>query len=82
MGKVIVKIKLTNHGDLVEIRRRLSKRRPRQVEVEALVDTGAMRLYLRPSVIKALGLSKVGRVISRTTNAIGCAMSMNRSSLT
>lgn len=68
MGKVILKVTLTNHGDLVEVRRKLSKRKPRRVEVEALVDTGATRLYLKPSVIKTLGLKKVGQVTSRTTN--------------
>jgi predicted aspartyl protease len=67
MGKVIVKIALTNQGDLVEVRRKLTKRKPRRVEVEALVDTGATRLYLKPSVIKALGLKKAGRITSRTT---------------
>lgn len=36
MGKVIVKMKLTNQGNLV-----LSKAKPRMVEIEALVDTGA-----------------------------------------
>ena len=68
MGKVIVKIKLTNQGDLVALNRKLSKRRPRTVEVEVLVDTGATRLYLKPSVIKALGLQKVDVVVSQTTN--------------
>lgn len=68
MGKVVVRAKLTNQGDLVEIRRKFSQRKPRQVEVEALVDTGATRLYLKPSVIKALGLRKVSQIISRTTN--------------
>ncbi len=68
MGKVIVKIKLTNQGDLVALHRKLSKAKPRSVEIEALVDTGATRLYLKPSVIKALGLEKVDEVISQTTN--------------
>ena len=68
MGKVIIKIKLTNQGDLVATRRKLSKTKPRSVEVEALVDTGATRLYLKPSVIHALGLEKVDDVISQTTN--------------
>jgi predicted aspartyl protease len=68
VGKIVVKIKLTNHGDLVEIRRKLSKRKPREIEVEALVDTGATRLYLKPSVIKALGLAKLGKVMTRTSN--------------
>ena len=68
MGKVIVKIKLTNLGDVVTRKRKLSKLRPREIEVEALVDTGATRLYLKHSVVKALGLEKVDEVISQTTN--------------
>lgn len=68
MGKVIVKLKLTNQGDLVLTKRKLSKAKPREVEVEALVDTGATRLYLKPSVIKSLGLEKVDDIISQTTN--------------
>jgi predicted aspartyl protease len=38
------------------------------VEVEALVDTGATRLQLKPSVIRGLGLEKVDNVISQTSN--------------
>ena len=68
MGKIVIKIKLTNQGDLVASSRELSKAKPRTVEVEALVDTGATRLYLKPSVIRALGLEKVDDVISQTTN--------------
>ena len=68
MGKVIVKIKLTNQGDVVAFRRKLSKAKPRTVEVEALVDTGATRLYLKPSVNRGLGLEKVDDIISQTTN--------------
>jgi predicted aspartyl protease len=68
MGKVLVKLKLTNQGDLVLAKRKLSTAKPRSVEVEALVDTGATRLYLKPSVIKSLGLEKVDDVISQTTN--------------
>ena len=45
MGKVIVKIKLTNLFDLAFQKRGASKAKPRHVEVEALVDTGATRLY-------------------------------------
>ena len=68
MGKVIVKIKLTNYGDMVVQKHKLSKRKPRQVEVDALVDTGATRLYLKPSVIRKLGLQKTDTVRSQTTN--------------
>jgi predicted aspartyl protease len=38
------------------------------VEVEAQVNTGAARLYLKPTVIKALGLERTGTVRSRTSN--------------
>lgn len=68
MGKVIVKIRLTNLFDLGAQNRKLSKAKPRVVEAEALVHTGATRLYLKPSVIRALGLEKVDTVISQTTN--------------
>ena len=68
MGKVTVKLKLTNYDDLVLQKHNLSKRKPRSLIVEALVDTGATRLYLRPSVIRRLGLRKTDVVRSRTTN--------------
>jgi len=68
MGKVIVKIKLTNLFDLGARHRKLSKAKPRSVEVEALVDCGATRLYLKPSVIKKLGLERTDTVRSKTTN--------------
>jgi predicted aspartyl protease len=68
MGKVIIKIKLTNLADLVVQHGKLSKAKPREMEVEAVVDTGATRLYLKPSVIRALGLGKFDTVISQTSN--------------
>ena len=66
--KVTIKIKLTNLFDLVVQHRKLSSAKPREVEVEELVDTGATRLYLKPSVIRALGLEKVDSMISQTGN--------------
>ena len=78
MGKVLIKIKLTNLFDLGAQHRKLSQANPRSVEVEALVDTGATRLYLKPSVIRALGLEKVDEVISQTTNGQKNAPSMSR----
>ncbi len=70
MGKVIAKLRLTNYLELELKRMRLFKGKPRTVEAEALVDTGATRLYLQSGVIKALGLRKAGEVISRTTNGL------------
>lgn len=70
VGKVIVKIKLTNYFELELSRRKLCKDKPRSVEAEALVDTGATRLYLRSSLIKMLGLRKESEVQSKTTNGV------------
>ena len=58
MGKVIVNIKLTNLKDAFLQEAGARRGKARAVEVEALVDTGATRLYLKPSVINKLGLAK------------------------
>jgi len=68
MGKVIVKLKLVNQADLVLKDMKLLRGKPRTTEAEALVDTGATRLYLQRGIIRALGLRKAGDVISKTTN--------------
>ena len=68
MGKVVAKIKLTNYLDLELKRLKLRREKPRVVQTDVLVDTGATRLYLKRSVIKALGLRKEGEVVSKTTN--------------
>jgi predicted aspartyl protease len=68
MGKVIVKIKLTNLKDTFLKSAGARRTKPREVEVEALVDTGATRLYLKPTVIKTLGLERTDTVRSRTSN--------------
>jgi predicted aspartyl protease len=68
MGKVIVKIKLTNLRDAFLKTAGVRKAKLRQIEVEALVDIGATRLYLKPTVIKMLGLERTDTVRSRTTN--------------
>jgi len=70
MGKVLVKIKLTNYLEFQLKQRRPLKGKPRSGETEALVDTGATRLYLKTSVIRALGLEKEGEVHSKTTNGV------------
>ena len=70
MGKVIVKIKLTNYDDLVLRLAKVRKSQARSIETEALVDTGATRLYLQASLIKALGLRRHSEVQSKTTNGL------------
>lgn len=59
MGRVIATIKLTNYVDQAGLRRGWTKAPPRSVTVEALVDTGATELALKPSVIKSLGLESL-----------------------
>ena len=45
------------------------KEQPRAVETEALVDTGAVKLYLQASIIRKLGLRPIGEIRSRTMSA-------------
>ena len=68
MGKVIVHIKVTNLKDTFLKEAGVRQDKPRTLTVEALVDTGATRLYLKPSVIKRLGLARTDTVRSQTTN--------------
>ena len=66
MGKLTVRFVAVNYDDQSDVARRRTKRRPRQVEAEALVDTGATRLYLQRRVIEALGLRPTSEITSRT----------------
>ena len=75
MGRVIVKLRLTNLGDRIVRERKLSKEEPRALDVEALVDTGATGLALKRSVIRALGLRK--QETRRLSTASGPAL-LNR----
>ncbi len=68
MGKVVVKIKVTNLIDFMVKQRKLAKTKPRQIEVEAIADTGVSRLHLNASVIRALGLKKVDSLTIKTSH--------------
>jgi len=60
MGEVSVKVKLTNAGDEILVRRGLlSADKIRSYEAEALVDTGAVRSVLPAYVVQLLGLAIV-----------------------
>jgi len=60
MGEVRVKVKLTNAGDEILVRRGLlSADKIRSYEAEALVDTGAVRSVLPAYVVQLLGLAIV-----------------------
>ncbi len=72
MGKVTTRIKVENWLDVVLVATGARKKKPRALETDALVDTGAVKLYLKSSVISELGLRPVGEVTSRTmSNRLG-----------
>ena len=66
MGKVVTRIKVENWLDSELIKAGARKEKPRSVETDALVETGAVKFYLKSSVIRQLGLHPVGETKSRT----------------
>lgn len=66
MGKVNIQVKIQNWGDIELVAMGDHKHTVRSLNVEALVDTGAVKLYLQQSVIGKLGLRPIGTVQSRT----------------
>lgn len=63
-------MKLTNQADLVLRAAKVLKGKHRTAEADALVDTGATRLYLQTGLIKQLGLRRDSEVQSKTTNGV------------
>ena len=62
IGEVRVKVKLTNAGDEILVRRGLlSADKVRSYETIALVDTGAIRSVLPAHVVESLGLATLGK---------------------
>ena len=66
MGQVTIRIKVQNWADIELVATGKRKKPPRSLDVEALVDTGAVKLYLKSSVIQTLGLRPISSVVSRT----------------
>jgi len=66
MGKVMTRIRVENWLDAELLATGSRKEKPRAVETEALVDTGAVKFYLRSSLIQQLGLRPIGQTLSRT----------------
>ena len=66
MGQVTISIKVTNWLDLEKVALGEQSTPARSVSTEALVDTGAVKFYLKASLIQQLGLRPVNEVISRT----------------
>ena len=69
MGRVTTPIRVENWLDAELLALGTRKEKPRMVETEALVDTGAVKFYLRSSVIQQLGLRLIGEIKSRTMSA-------------
>lgn len=65
MGQVNTRIKAANWFDLEKVALGERTDPPRSAETDALVDTGAVRLYLQSSVVKQLGLRPVRKMRSR-----------------
>jgi clan AA aspartic protease len=69
MGEVRVKVKLTNAGDEVLVRRGLlTADQVRSYEADALVDSGAIRSVLPIHVVQLLGLAIVGKARATYAN--------------
>ena len=66
MGKVVTAFKVQNWGDIERLAVGDTDRPPRTYEGEAVIDTGAVHLYLKKSVIEQLGLRPIRTWRSRT----------------
>jgi predicted aspartyl protease len=69
MGKVTTPIKVENWLDAELQAMGARKEKPRSVETDALVDTGAVMFYLKATVIQQLGLRHIAEIKSRTMSA-------------
>jgi predicted aspartyl protease len=69
MGEVRAKLILENQGDRVLAEAgHLESSRVRRIELEALVDTGAVMTLLPQDVVEALGLPLDGKIIVTLAN--------------
>ena len=66
MGKVVTRIKVANWDDLALLANGARTEKPRALETDAVVDTGAVKFYLKSSIIRELGLRPVGEIKTRT----------------
>lgn len=64
MGEIRVKARLENEGDvLLRKMKQFSRRKIRALEIDAVVDTGAVMMLLPHEAAEALGLESRGTVI-------------------
>ena len=72
MGQVHVQVILTHHRDAVMARLgQLAPERVHRVETEALIDTGAVRSVLPPTIADQLGLLRLERTEAKYANSSG-----------
>lgn len=69
MGQVKANITISNQIDLeLSEKGHISPEKVRQVEIEGIIDTGAMSLCLPISIIEKLGLRQIDKRMIRTAN--------------
>jgi clan AA aspartic protease len=68
MGEVRAQVILENQRDAVLAEAGHSKRAPRRIEVDALVDTGAVMTLLPEDVVEQLGLQLDGKITVSLAN--------------
>ena len=69
MGDVRARITVVNEGDRILCEERKTGHEAiRQVELDALVDTGAVMVLLPQDIVEALGLGKIDRAIVTLAN--------------
>ncbi len=69
MGEIKAKVRLENAGDaLLKAEGRLGRRKLREAEMEAIVDTGAVMMLLPQEVVEKLGLSVIAKEVVTLAN--------------
>lgn len=69
MGEIRVKVKLENFGDVSLYEEdKLNIEKIRCVEIDAMVDTGAVMILLPQDIVETLGLIKLGKTIVTLAN--------------
>lgn len=65
MGEIRIKVRLTNAGDIAIARRgMMDPAKVRSVDLEGVVDTGAVRTVIPVAVMQRLGVEEVDRTVA------------------
>lgn len=71
MGEVRTRVILVNQGDVVLAEAGVLKEAPRRLDIDAVVDTGAVMTLLPQDVVETLGLPIDGKIAGRLLLTIG-----------